>query len=143
MTLKQFRVKSKDEKISLLQKRLDELKKEGISISKNFSCDDLNFSYTSLLKELDDIGYEIKDYMIVEIPSAKEENSVYEYMLNEYAVLEEYRKKNFEQNKPKGTSLKIYSDTFQKFKDLCSHYPCIKEYVLLDIVIQEGLKHFT
>lgn len=143
MTLNEFRSLSREEKISLVEKRLDVLKEEGGTVSKDFKCDDLSFSYPSLIRELELIGYKIVDCTLVKVTSKEKDRPVYEYMLTEYSVIEEGRKGSPEENKPKSTSLKIYPDTFYRFKDLCSRYPSLKEYVLLDIVIQEGLKHLS
>lgn len=149
MNLQEFRELNNDDKKELIIQNLNMLKEKGVSVSAHFRDGELDFTYTTASREMESIGYRISRYDLVKIektetmPEAKtDSNYLYQYLTTEYADLQEDRKNQTDGGKPKGTSVKIYPDTFKEFKELCQHYKMFREYTLLDAVIREGLKKF-
>lgn len=149
MNLQEFRELNNDDKKELIIQNLNMLKEKGVSVSAHFRDGELDFTYTSAAKEMESIGYRISRYDLVKIEETKtmpeiemDNNYLFHYLTTEYADLQESRKNQPDGEKPKGTSVKIYPDTFKEFKELCQHYKMFREYTLLDAVIREGLKKF-
>lgn len=120
MKLDEFRSLEESKKVELINKRLGELLKERKS-TKEFRCNDLDFSYTTATREMEKLGYAregnqfTKEFKLTqaEITRLKALSNIYESIMQLKEDKPEVQKRN---DVLTTTSVRMYADVWARWQ---------------------------
>lgn len=127
MKIEEFRTLNESEKVKIINKRLDELAKEGKK-TKEFKCDEMEFSYTTAVREMEKVGYARnnnkfeKEYKLTEREIMMLKNLSYGYEFMMARKEDEPKVKRRTEDTISTTSIRMYADVWSRWQQFSKEW---------------------